>query len=477
MDFLDKNHTEYLHDKALDLLETAGVAAESFITDKVKNFEGICFRNGRLYFKRSLVQKVLDDNFALISKNMPKAEPGNSGKIIRIGVCDLPQYYHHPESGKTELMTVRSLVDSVKFLESIKQNKTGVWSMVPGVPRDVPYRLQAITEYYIGCEYCSSGGNVDTIYPDEAIDFIFQMAEAMEAPFKSAGMFTLSPLKLGGFEMAVAFKRMDYFDSFSISSLPMPGSTGPIFLTPSWIVSIAEAAAGAVTLYLASGGKPVYISTGMFPFEPRKAWVAGGMPEHSMMEYQRGIIGPRYNPTLTYSHSMTTSAKEPGFQAAAEKSAGAMFAAAKGCIEFNTAGLLSFDDIFSPVQFVLDVEIRDLVQAYTNGPAEEYTDWNKVISEGIKDGYFAADTTLDNYEKAYYFPNLFDRNPLDKKSGRAAGYDSVHAAKLKALEYIRQYNYNPDGAKLTEVRKIFNSAWEKLAPGCENPLKHLQNKQ
>lgn len=476
MDFTDNNYKEYLHDKALDLLEKKGVAAESFIIDRVKDFEGICHRDGRLYFKHSLVQKVLDENNALISNNITKPEFWDSGKTIRIGVCDLPQYYHSPESGKTELMTVKSLVDSVKFLESIKQNKAGVWSMVPGVPRDVPYRLQAITEYYIGCEYCSSGGNVDTIYPDEAIDYIFQMAEAMGTPFKSAAMFTLSPLKLGGFEMAVAFSRIDYFDSFSISSLPMPGSTGPIFLTPAWIVSIAEAAAGAVTLYLASGGKPVYISTGMFPYEPRKAWVAGGMPEHSVMEYQRGMIGLRYNPTLTYSHSMTTSAKEPGFQAAAEKSAGAMFAAAKGCREFNTAGLLSFDDIFSPVQFVLDVEIRDLVQAYTNGPSEDCADLDKVISEGIKVGYFAADTTLDNYEKAYYFPDLFDRNPLDKKLSRAAGDDSVYAAKIKALDYIRKYNYSPDQARLTTVRKIFNSAWDRLAPGCENPLKHLQNK-
>lgn len=478
MHFINNDYLDYLHGKALDLLESTGVAAEKFITDRVKGFTGIGYRSGRLYFKRDFVQKVLDENYAMILKSVSGVNPGESDSLIRIGVCDLPQYYLHPEGRNIELMSASSLVDATKFLETMQQKTTGVWSMVPGVPRDVPCELQAITEYYIGCEFCSNGGNIDTIYPDEAVDYLFAMAEAMKRPYKSVGMFTLSPLGLGGFEMATAFRRMDYFDSFSISSLPMPGSTAPIFLTPAWIISIAEAIAGAVTLYLASNCKPVYISTGMFPFEPRKSWVAGGMPEHSIMEYQRGIIGPRYNPTLKYSHSMTTSAKKPGFQAAAEKTAGAMFAAMNGCKEFYTAGLLSFDDIFSPEQFILDVEIRNLVQEYLKQPLiPQNMDWNVIISEGMKGGYVATDTTLDHYDKAYYFPQIFDRNPLNKttiSTHDAFGPDACKIAGEKARNYIAKYDYNPDNDKITEVRKIFNSAWKKLAQGCENPLKYLQ---
>ncbi len=475
MNCMDRNHADFIHGKALDLLEKTGVAAESFITERVKHFDGVSLRGGRLIFDRKMVQTVLDENFALILKNMRPAAPDPAG-TIRIGVCDLPQYYTDPASGRTGLMTAASLVESVKLLETAKKKKAGVWSMVPGVPRDVPYRLQAAAEYYIGCEYCSSGGNIDTLYPPEAVEYIFMMAEAMGTPFRSAGMFTLSPLKLGGFEMAAAFGHMDSFDSFSISSLPMPGSTGPVFLTPAWILSVAEAAAGAVVLYLASGGKPVYISPGLFPFEPRKAWTAGGMPEHAMMEYQRGIIGLRYNPALAYSHSMTTSAKEPGFQAAAEKTAGAVFAAGRGCREFNTAGLLSFDDIFSPVQFILDLGIRDLAQVYADGPADNCGDWEKIISEGLENGYLAADFTLDHYGKAYWFPDLFCRDPFDKNGEAANSDECVLNAKEKALAYIADYSFLPDSSRIAEVRKIFGKALEKLASGFDNPLKGLENR-
>jgi len=476
--FIEDKYLEYLHEKALDLLEKTGVAAEDFIVERMKGFTGIDYRNGRLYFKRNLVQQVLDENYALILKNASNSDGEKEDNIIRIGVCDLPQYYLDPEDDSINLMSVSSLIDATKFLESMQKKTPGVWSMVPGVPRDVPYELQAITEYYIGCEFCSNGGNVDTIYPDEAVDYIFAMAEAMGAPFKSAGMFTVSPLSLGGFEMAIAFKRIDCFDSFSISSLPMPGITAPIFLTPAWIVSIAEAVAGAVTLYLASNGKPVYISTGMFPFEPRKSWVAGGMPEHAIMEYQRSIIAKKYNPVLKYSHSMTTSAKKPGFQAAAEKTAGAMFAAMNGCKDFFTAGLLSFDDIFSPAQFILDVEIRNLVQEYLKQPfTPPDADLDAIISEGLDDGYFATDTTLDNYDRVYYFPELFNRNPLNKRmTGKSDvfGPDACSIAREKAIKLIKEHDYEPDADKINEVRKIFNTAWEKLAPGCRNPLSHLK---
>lgn len=474
MNYMDKDYLDYLHENALDLLEHTGIAAEDFITCRMKELEGVALKDGRLYFQRNTVRKVLDDNYALISKSMANPGPGKRDSLIRIGVCDLPQYYLKPGSGAIELMTASALVDATKFLETMQKKTPGVWSMVPGVPRDVPFELQAITEYYIGCEFCSNGGNIDTLYPDEAVDYIFAMAEAMGRPFRSAGMFTLSPLSLGGFEMATAFRRMDSFESFSISSLPMPGATAPVLLTPAWIVSIAEAVAGAVVLYLASGGKPVYISTGMFPFEPRKSWVAGGMPEHSVMEYQRGIIGKRYNPELNYSHSMTTSAKIPGFQAAAEKTAGALFAAMNGCKEFYTAGLLSFDDIFSPEQFVLDVEIRNLAQSYLKQPAQrENTDWTGVIAEGLAGGYFSTDTTLDNYAEAYYFPRLFSREALDKTfTGRldAFGPDACRLAAEKARECINQWDFTPEEAKLGEVRKIYASAWKKLAPGCRNPF-------
>lgn len=477
MDYINDDYKEYLHDKALDLLESTGVAAEEFITEKVKDLRDIHCKGGRLYFDRDTVQKVLDENYALISKSISAGDSNKTDSLIHIGVCDLPQYYLRPDSGAIELMSTASLVDATKFLHTVQQKTPGAWSMVPGVPRDVPFELQAITEYYIGCEFCSNGGNIDTLYPDQAVDYIFAMAEAMGRPYKSAGMFTLSPLGLGGFEMATAFKRMDHFESFSISSLPLPGATAPVLLTPAWIISIAEAIAGGTVLYLASKGKPVYISTGMFPFEPRKSWVAGGMPEHSIMEYQRGIIAPRYNPTLKYSHSMTTSAKKPGFQAASEKTAGALFAAMNGCKEFYTAGLLSFDDIFSPVQFVLDVEIRNLAQEYLKQPVgSQNTDWNAIIAEGIHGGYSSAETTLDNYSDVYYFPELFTRNAMDKDHGRLEDIFSdevCNAARLKAEEYIRKSDYTPDGTKIKEARKIYDSAWKRLAPGSKNPFSHL----
>jgi len=477
---MTNEYLDYLHHEALKLLNRKGVEAEGYILSAVEKLDGVVQKGNRLFFDSEVVEDVLQKNYCQLLEHGSGLQ--HSADIITIGVCDMPQYYMKPLSDEIQIMTVESLIESTKFLESSQQTSKGVWSMVPGVPRDVPSQLQAITEFYIGCEYCSNGGNVDTMHPEEAVDIISEMAIAMGGNIDSIGMFTISPMRLGGFEMETAIKNIDKFKSFEISSLPTPAATAPIFITAAWIVSIAEVLAGAVVLYLLSGGKSVFISTGMFPFEPRKMWVAGGMPEHSIMEYQRSIIAKRYNPHIYHTHSMTTSAKQPSAQAAMEKTMGATFAVQHGCRDFNTAGLLSFDDIFSPTQFVIDIEIRNTLYTYINGQTmpKEYQsldmDWRDIIDEGLENGYTAADTTLNHYKDSIYFSELLNRDVFQKNligSDGIFGTDMVKTAQEKACDCINNYNYKPEENKIMEVRRIFNKAWEKFSNSEENPFKNV----
>jgi sensor histidine kinase YesM len=73
---------------------------------------------------------VLDENYALISKEIQGVSSPERDSIIHIGVCDLPQYYLQPESDDVELMTVSSLIDATKFLETMQQKTAGVWSIL-----------------------------------------------------------------------------------------------------------------------------------------------------------------------------------------------------------------------------------------------------------------------------------------------------------------------------------------------------------
>jgi trimethylamine:corrinoid methyltransferase-like protein len=464
-----EDYIDRLHEEALKVLDKVGLCVAHEGALKELEGKGLKVLGDRVYMAPGFVNEQLQSLLDSIGAGIPYNDPAPTDRIS-IGCCDMPQYYADPRTGEIGQMTCRSLIEATKFMENLKDRNA--WSMVPGVPRDVPQQLQAITEYFIGTKYCSNGGNMDTLSPDEAIPYIFEMAEAMERPIRGFGMFTISPLKIGGFEFDTALKYRDLFEQFHVSSAPTMGVGSPIYPSLSWIISIAETLGSIIVLHLLSGGKPVLAGMGMFPFDLRSMVVVGGAPEYVIMEYHRYLVTKRYNPHNRYTHTLSTMAKHTDVQSGAEKAYGAVFAVLHGCRDFNGAGLMSFDDIFSPQQVMADIEIRDMVERLiADVPEPPVQEWLSLIAEGAETGYLETDATLGAYKDVYHFPRLFDRSTLHTFNSERGSKKSVQQKmRDEAVMRIETWYFNPPQDKLEEVRRIFHRAWEKLAPGVENPL-------
>ena len=234
----------------------------------------------------------------------------------------------------------------------------GFPSYVPGVPRDVPQQLQAITEYRIGSEFLTGSPTLDTLHPPEALPYLLAMSEAMGHPMRSGGMFTVSPLRLAGYEFDIAVDYADRWESFWVTSYPGLGATAPVRMRAAWVLSIAEALGGAIVLHVIGGGKPVHFNIGMFPFDLRTLTIVGGPPECAWMYWVSAQVTRFYNPAHGYSMMLGTQAKRPGLQAGYEKAMAGAFGVLTGCDDLHYAGVMSFDDIFSPEQMVADNELR-----------------------------------------------------------------------------------------------------------------------
>jgi len=354
-------------------------------------------------------------------------------------------------------------------LQAVSMEDPHVWPMVPGVPRDVPPQLQAVSELVVGFRYCSLGGNLDTMHPPEAIPFLYELFEAMGTPVSSMAMFTLSPLRMGGPEFDAAYHNRNRLDGFYLCSLPCFGMSAPIYRKPAWVVSLAEALGGGTILWLLSEKKPVTVNVAMFPYDPRHAVVAGGMSEHMIAEYQHAQINGRYG-RGGHNHSMSTGARNAGVQAGAEKAMNAALAVSLGCRSFTLAGTLGFDDIFSPQQFLFDLEIIKSLTHVLDGDAEpEPSEWDDMIAEGAINGYVGVDTTLDQYKRALYLSTLFDRRALSPEALQETDYAlRTSAERARALE--AGCAYAPDRSKIEPVRQIAERAWTALAPYEKNPL-------
>jgi hypothetical protein len=341
-----------------------------------------------------------------------KADEAGQEVPLTLSVGDMCQYYHRPfaegeSESPIELMSTEDLIEATKLITSMAD--AGLGGYVPGVPRDVPSQLQAILEYRIGAEF-GPRVTLDTLNPPEALPFIFEMADALGDPMEGGGMFTVSPLRLSGYEFDVAVRHAARWKRFWVTTYPMVGATAPVRLRSAWVLSIAEAIGGAITLHTVGEGKPVYVSIGMFPFDLRTFAAVGGMPECAWMYWASAQVTRYYDPAAGYSMMIGTQAKRPGVQAGYEKAMAGVFGVLTGCNDLHYVGVMSFDDIFSPEQMVLDCELRDMLQQLRGGiPPQDPEEWLRDIQEGVGQGYVAADTTLDHYRDTYWFPQLFDR--------------------------------------------------------------------
>ena len=444
-----------MHQAALQVLQELGIAVENPQALQSLAQAGVRVAGSRAYYQPEFVEERLK-SFQAHWAGRPLASP----LPLTISVGDMCQYYHNPCNDQIELMTTANVIEATKCVETMRER--GLDSYVPGVPRDVPPQLQAITEFRIGAEFLTNGPTLDTLHPPEALDYLFELADALGRPMRGTNVFPVSPLRLAGYEFDLAIQHRDRWQEFYVTTYPAAGVSAPVHFRAAWVLSIAEALGGAVTLSVASGGKPVMFSVGMFPFDLRTVTIAGGMPECAWMFWARAQINRFYDPAAGYSMMLGTQAKRPGLQAGLEKGMAGTLGVLTGCDDLHYAGVLSFDDIFSPEQMVADCELRDALEQVRRGiPREDPDRWMEVIREGLDRGYIHADTTLDHYREAYWFPGLFDRlswHSFQQKNGQTAR----QRAREEVLRRLSGYNWRPPPQEIQDVRKIFSTAWEKL---------------
>lgn len=444
-----------MHQGALRTLRELGISVENETALKALAAAGVRVEGTRAYFEPEYIEECL----AVLRQNWGKY-PSPPADRLTTSVGDMCQYYHNPHNDEIELMSTANVIEATKSVEALRER--GLGSYVPGVPRDVPAQLQAILEYRIGAEFSTDGPTLDTLYPPEALETLFEMAEALGKPMRGTNIFSVSPLRLSGYEFDLAIQYRDRWQDYSVTTYPAMTISAPVHSRAAWVLSIAEALGGAVTLHVVSGGKPVSISVGMFPFDLRTLTIVGGMPECAWMYWARAQVNRYYDSSAGYSMMLGSQAKRPGLQAGIEKGIAGTLGVLTGCDDLHYIGVLSFDDIFSPEGAVTDLELRDaLLQLRRGIPQDDPQGWIETIREGLAKGYMQAETTLNSYPQAFWFPRLFDR--LSWHSFQEVGAKSAgQRAREEALSRLAAYHYTPPQTEISAVRKIFEAAWRKL---------------
>jgi trimethylamine:corrinoid methyltransferase-like protein len=442
-----------VHREAIGILSKIGLKVpREDVREELLLKEGVKVVGERCLFDEDLVEGFAEE---LRGRVRTRKEQEEDFKLIS---SRWPFFYVEPETLQVKPLTVKALGDFTRLLDSLKEE--GVMGSIPGWPQDVPPPMRPIMQYYIECRFSRSPGFPGATFQVEIMEFLREMADVMGQGF-TIGIETFSPLVFGGNSLNIALHYRDELESVGLDPMPIMGVSAPMNFEAGWAQSVAENL-GAYTALRLLGFKYVHPSFRLFPASMASGGIAFGSPEYFLLLLTRSEIHRFYNIPLGMAESMLTTAKLPDQHAATEKSVQTAYAALAGYRRFEGAGMLALDEIFSPQQLIVDIEIRDYIEKSVKWMGESEADIMELVMEGLDKGEFlSAELTVNRWREFYWIPKLF------KQTSRAQWEERAKKVLDEAWEIARSkistHEYELDGYRRRELERIVERA--KLAFG------------
>ena len=253
-------------------------------------------------------------------------------------------------------------------------------------------------------------------------------------------VYLIPPLKLGRREaqQVAWFLERDLRVRIG-GSMPTGGATAPVTLAGMVTLTIAEALLCGMLNRALYGDRSWSIWMSVTAMDPRTMHRPYGRPDMVIANLMGAQMARRYGAGYS-GHSGLTDAMRPSPQAAAQKVQSAlptMLASGRASIE---AGLLGVDEVFSPVQMVLDDELASSLCQFTKeyevSDASIAADLVALVGPG---GSFASESHTANwFRRELWEPTLWDRRPFSSwhdLDGRA-DVDRARERVLSALNAL-----------------------------------------
>jgi len=420
--------------------------------------------NGRIRLSRQQVTEFLQETRQGKSSSRQRISRHQSTPAsLTIFPSIYPQSVHDPETDAIVPFTCARLKEATRLVDVLAGR--GVGNSIPGCPVDVPPALQVLMQYRIGVENLRYWRGPVDAKSLQSMPYVMEMAEVMGCPIRSLPIYVFSPLRLAGESLAAVMEYEERLESVTVGSMPAAGFTAPLHPVEAFALAAAEVIGAA--LIVSECIKPaVHWGVSLWPFDLRGIAMSLGSPESVLFEMASAEVNaylhgqPRW-PITNNIHSL---AKLPGPQAAAEKASGMTLGALLGVRGFFGAGNLSLDEVFSPVQLLADLEIKDHVERLVNGlnTDSDLGGLAEQVRLGVEGGFAGLERTLEYYRVLYWHPHFFERRFLGL--WQAAGCPSFSAqAKEKIRELVAKHDYEPAAEIRAELERIYKHAERELA--------------
>ncbi len=430
---LSENELRAIHEAALDILETVGLA------DPVPSCVELCTRrgaelrgHGRLCFPRGLVEKVIAAaarDFPLCGRH-PEHDIRPGGNRVHFATAGAAVHIVDARSGRYRESTLADLYDAARIVDTLEHLHL---FQRPLVCRDLedPFEMEINTLYA-----CLAGTRkhvgVSFTHPrqlEAAVEMLHLLAGSGKAfrarPFVSLSCcFVVPPLRFA--EDACRCLEAAVRAGFPVLLLAagQAGATSPAALAGAVTQAIAEVLAGLVYVHCIRPGAPALLGPWPFVSDLRTGAMSGGSGEQALLMAACAQMGRFYDIPTGVASGMTDSKlcdEQAGYEIGINH---ALVANAGANIVYEAAGMRASLLGFSLEGLVIDHDAIGAVLRTLRGVEVAPDSLSvEVVREVCLSGpghFLGHEQTLALMQKDYLYPLVGDRSSPREWTERGA---------------------------------------------------------
>jgi trimethylamine--corrinoid protein Co-methyltransferase len=422
VNFLSEAEVGAIHAGALRVLSTVGLCVENEALLRLLAEAGaeIDAARRRARFAPALVERFLA---ACERVDWAALTPGVSGSA---GVYH--SLYLDPDSDELLPWDEERLRRYFALARRLPQ--IGAASML-GCRLPVPPRLDPLYERLICWRYGAREGG--SIHLDALCPYLYDLyqlrATLLGQPIQhlfQGAVYMIPSLKLGRHEASqvVYFWRRGL--RVSIGDMHAMGATAPATLAGAVTLSLAEQLALGILQRCLWGERALTLGASIMPFDMRTAIHPFGRPELALTGLAMAQMARHYGLPF-HGHAGLTDAKAPSAESGAQKALTALpILLAAGHVHLD-AGLLSTDEVVSPLQLILDDELLSAMARLCQGISVTDDDLALAVIEAAGPGglYLDQQHTARHHRGQFWEPHIWSRDKLGDwlESGRPLDAD------------------------------------------------------
>ncbi len=404
---LSEREEKMLHLAALRILNEVGVAVESEdVMTKLADFGARVDRaKQRVYFSPEFVEEFLSSSERFDWDN---AEPYVGGSAsIYFG------YYLDPETDEFRMWTVVDMLRYFKVAHHIGLDYGSAYVFpVDGIPHEalVPFF------HYFALKFTGkASASVNNV---KWAPIVLEMSEAfaeesgvsLQQVLAPVHIHLVSPLRFSAEEAKIFVFFAERGLRIGIGTMSVLGSNAPVTIAGALAQHLAQNIFINIVYRAYFGDKRLHFSSAISPLDMRTLMQSYGRPEKELCNVAMAQMAIRYG-AYFFPHTGHSDAKKPGPEAGFEKALNALPSLiACGRVGIS-CGLLSVDEVYSPIQLVIDREIIGALRRFVQGfEVNEETLAFETLKEVGPGGIFTGtEHTARHWRNELWIPTVFAR--------------------------------------------------------------------